>query len=47
MPYLSKTELEKMGFSSLGENVLISDKVSIYNCKILLLVTMLGLMIFV
>lgn len=33
MPYLSVSELEKMGFNSLGENVSISDKASIYNCK--------------
>lgn len=33
MPYLSRFELEKMEFSSLGQNVLISDKASIYNCK--------------
>ena len=28
-----KEELEKMGFKSLGDNVLISDKASIYNAK--------------
>jgi galactoside O-acetyltransferase len=33
MPYLPISELEKMGFNSLGENVFISDKASIYNCK--------------
>lgn len=31
MPYLNKETLEKIGFKSLGRNVLISDKVSIYN----------------
>lgn len=33
MPYLSRFELEKMGFISYGENVLISNKASFYNCK--------------
>ena len=31
MAYLNKIELEKIGFKYLGENVLISDKASIYN----------------
>jgi len=31
MAYLSRSELEGMGFKSLGENVLISDKASIYD----------------
>jgi galactoside O-acetyltransferase len=31
MAYLSESELEKMGFALMGENVLISDKCSIYN----------------
>ncbi|WP_375577900.1 hypothetical protein ABWH96_12675 [Marivirga tractuosa] len=31
MAFLSKLELQKIGFKELGENVQISDKVSIYN----------------
>jgi galactoside O-acetyltransferase len=31
--FLSKEELYKIGFKSLGDNVLISDKCSIYNAK--------------
>jgi galactoside O-acetyltransferase len=31
--FYSRDELEKMGFKLLGENVLISDKASIYNAK--------------
>lgn len=31
MAFLSREELESMGFKSLGEHVLISDKASIYN----------------
>ena len=31
MPYLTETELEKIGFRSLGKNVRISDKAAIYN----------------
>jgi len=31
MAFLNREEIEKIGFKSLGENVLISDKVSIYN----------------
>jgi galactoside O-acetyltransferase len=31
--FLSKEELQKIGFKSLGDNVLISDKCSIYNAK--------------
>jgi galactoside O-acetyltransferase len=31
--FLSKEELHKIGFKSLGDNVLISDKCSIYNAK--------------
>ncbi len=33
MGFLSKEVLDSMGFKSLGENVLISDKASIYNPK--------------
>jgi galactoside O-acetyltransferase len=33
MSFLSKKELNDLGFKSLGENVLISDKCSIYNAK--------------
>ena len=33
MTFISRIELEKMGFASLGENVSISDKASIYNCS--------------
>lgn len=32
MAYLSTKQLQKMGFKSLGENVKVSDKASIYNC---------------
>jgi dTDP-4-amino-4,6-dideoxy-D-glucose acyltransferase len=32
MAILSRTEIEQMGFASVGENVLISDKASFYNC---------------
>ncbi len=32
MGWLSKSSLKSMGFHQLGENVLISDKASIYNC---------------
>ena len=31
MAFLSKDQLENMGFKSLGKNVLVSDKASIYN----------------
>ena len=31
MGFYSKEQLEKIGFKSLGENVLISDKTSIYS----------------
>lgn len=31
MAHLTRAELEKVGFASLGDNVLISDKVSIYH----------------
>lgn len=31
MAYLTQKQLEQMGFKSLGQNVLISDKASIYN----------------
>lgn len=31
--FYNRKELEEMGFKSLGENVLISDKASIYNAK--------------
>lgn len=31
MAYLSAAELNEMGFASIGENVLVSDKCSIYN----------------
>jgi acetyltransferase-like isoleucine patch superfamily enzyme len=33
MAYLSKEELEKIGFKSVGEEVYISDKASIYNAS--------------
>lgn len=33
MGYLSNTDLQKMGFKSLGKNVKISEKASIYNCS--------------
>ena len=33
MGWISRKDLELMGFASLGENVLISDKASIYNCQ--------------
>jgi len=32
MPYYPRHKLEKMGFKSLGRNVKISDRASIYNC---------------
>jgi acetyltransferase-like isoleucine patch superfamily enzyme len=32
MAYLTKFQLNELGFKSLGENVSISDKASIYNC---------------
>lgn len=32
MAVLSSTEIERMGFASIGKNVLISDKASFYNC---------------
>lgn len=32
MAYLSPEQLKSMGFKSLGKNVLISDRASIYNC---------------
>jgi galactoside O-acetyltransferase len=32
MAFMSRDVLEEMGFAHLGENVLISDKASIYNC---------------
>lgn len=32
MSYLSRSTLETMGFSVIGDNVLISDKASFYNC---------------
>lgn len=32
MAWLSRLALEEMGFATLGHNVLISDKASIYNC---------------
>lgn len=32
MTWLTRTELLGLGFASLGQNVLISDKASIYNC---------------
>jgi len=33
MAFLSESQLRQIGFKSLGENVLISDKVSIYNAE--------------
>lgn len=33
MAFLSKEQIESMGFKSVGENVLLSDKASYYNCK--------------
>lgn len=33
MAYLSRQDLEAMGFKSLGKNVKISDRASIYNCE--------------
>lgn len=33
MSFLSQTELENIGFKHMGENLLISDKCSIYNAK--------------
>ncbi|MBI0425634.1 acyltransferase [Psychrobacter sp. NG27] len=33
MSFLSKEQIESMGFKSVGENVLLSDKASYYNCK--------------
>jgi galactoside O-acetyltransferase len=33
MSFLSNTELHRIGFKRIGENVLISDKCSIYNAK--------------
>lgn len=33
MAYYSNKQLKQMGFKSLGENVKISDKASIYNCE--------------
>lgn len=35
MAFLKRPELEKIGFKSLGENVLISDKASIYNPELI------------
>jgi galactoside O-acetyltransferase len=35
MAYLSEVELSEMGFAKLGENVLISDKCSIYNAQMI------------
>lgn len=32
MAYLSRSDIEKMGFLSIGDNVLISSKASFYNC---------------
>ncbi|MEI6569785.1 MAG: acyltransferase, partial [Verrucomicrobiota bacterium] len=32
MAFLSRSTLESMGFAALGENVLISEKASIYGC---------------
>lgn len=32
MAMLNRAEIERMGFSSIGENVLISDRASFYNC---------------
>ena len=33
MAFLSKEQIESMGFNSVGENTLLSDKASYYNCK--------------
>jgi len=33
MPYLKRSEIEDLGFAKVGENVLISRKASLYNCK--------------
>jgi len=33
MPHLSRDVLEKMGFASVGDNVMISDRASFYNCS--------------
>lgn len=33
MAFLSGKQIEEMGFASVGENVLISDKASFYNCQ--------------
>lgn len=33
MAFLSKDHIKSMGFQSIGENVLLSDKASYYNCK--------------
>lgn len=33
MAFLNKDQIESMGFKSIGENVLLSDKASYYNCK--------------
>ena len=33
MAFLSKEQIESMGFKSVGENTLLSDKASYYNCK--------------
>lgn len=33
MAFLSKEQIESMGFKSVGENILLSDKASYYNCK--------------
>lgn len=33
MAFLSKNQIEELGFSSVGENVRLSDKASFYNCK--------------
>jgi len=35
MSYYTKEQLEKIEFKSLGENVKISDKASIYNCDVI------------
>jgi len=33
MAFLSKEQIESMGFKSVGKNTLLSDKASYYNCK--------------
>jgi galactoside O-acetyltransferase len=33
MAWIARPALEAMGFAALGENVLVSDKASIYNCQ--------------